>query len=352
MLFRSTPKSSDPKMDAALVKLQDWVHELEARLPLESDRAVEKLLASIEKPGELSSKLWDILAQSEQQFEPDEKSVFGAPLDKFSLEDRRKLVMAWTSKLKELLRKRVEIISGKLANSENPKAKELSEAVKKLSHAHFEGYEQYEMATKTSLEPKLFCFACDGHIGEFNYHENMDEKVKNALAGWGSTGNIVSQAPPDQTETKPKEKTTIQKNKAITPPGEGSYEKYKETLVNGRPNPNMYPQPENMAPVLGLTNPDGISYMKWKGKGQHFVRGPQGNEYGVEVNWDLIRKQSLEEQKRVLNILENVLKGGVSQFKVVRPNNDGYCLWCNIGNYPPSKNEMNSLRARVAGSRK
>ncbi|MFM8315668.1 MAG: hypothetical protein ACKOA8_15410, partial [Deltaproteobacteria bacterium] len=44
-----TPKSSDPKMDAALVKLQDWVHELEARLPLESDRAVEKLLASIEK---------------------------------------------------------------------------------------------------------------------------------------------------------------------------------------------------------------------------------------------------------------------------------------------------------------
>jgi len=133
----------------------------------------------------------------------------------------------------------------------------------------------------------------------------------------------------------------------MSPPGQGKFEKYRSSLVNGRPKPYRYPQPENMAPVIALTSPDGSSYMKWKGERQHFFRGPQGNEWGVEIDWDLLKRQSLDEQKRVLGIFDKVLAAGVQTFKVVRPNNDGYCLWCNIANYGPSKAEMSALRARV-----
>jgi hypothetical protein len=102
-----------------------------------------------------------------------------------------------------------------------------------------------------------------------------------------------------------------------------------------------------MAPVLGLTSPEGYSYLKWKGERQHFVSGPQGKEFGVEVNWKLIKEQNIQEQKRVLKIMDDILNAGVEPFKVVLPNNDGYCIWCNLGNYGPSKAEISAMRVRV-----
>jgi len=89
--------SSDPKLAGALENLQKWISNLDKELPKEIDKSAEKLLASLDKPSDLSSKLWDVLAQSEQQFEPEEKAVFGDKLEKFSLDKRRKLVIAWTS---------------------------------------------------------------------------------------------------------------------------------------------------------------------------------------------------------------------------------------------------------------
>jgi len=232
------------------------------------------------------------------------------------------------------------ILSEKLAKSGSPKAKELSEAVRKLCESHFEGYEEHKKIMKTSNDPKLFCFACDGYIGEFSYHENMEEQVKKALAGWSSGSVAGSQT---TNEKKPTETTS-----GVTPPGEGSFEKYKATLVNGKPSPSMYPQPENMAPVLGLTSPEGYSYLKWQGPGQHFANSPQGGkEYGVQVDWKLIKEQNIQEQKRVLTIMDDILRAGVQPFKVVRPNNDGYCIWCNPGNYGPSKAEISAMRGRV-----
>jgi hypothetical protein len=343
--------SSDLKLAGALENLQHWISNLEKELPKEVDKSAEKLLAALDKPSELSSKLWDVLAQSEQQFEPDEKTVFGEKLEKFSLEERRRLVIAWTAELQKFLRKRAVSLSENLAQSGNAKGKELSEAVRKLSQAHFEGYEEYKKSLKTSQNPKLFCFACDGHIGDFNYHESMEEQVKKALAGWSSSPVSGTQTAAKNTEEKSNEKKAADKNSGATQPSQGSFEKYRTTLVNGKPNPNMYPQPENMAPVLGLTSPEGYSYLKWKGPGQHFANSPQGKEYGVQVDWNLIKQQNLEEQKRVLKIMEDILRAGVQPFKVVRPNNDGYCIWCNLGNYGPSKAEIASLRGRVsAGS--
>ena len=339
--------SSDPKLAGALENLQKWISNLDKELPKEIDKSAEKLLASLDKPSDLSSKLWDVLAQSEQQFEPEEKTVFGEKLESFSLEERRRLVIAWTSELQKFLRKRVVILSEKLAKSGSPKAKELSEAVRKLSESHFEGYEEYKKVMKTSNDPKLFCFACDGHIGDFNYHESMEEQVKKALAGWSSSPVSGTQTAAKNTEEKSDEKKSADKNSGATQPSQGSFEKYRTTLVNGKPNPNMYPQPENMAPVLGLTSPEGYSYLKWKGAGQHFANSPQGKEYGVQVDWNLIKQQNLEEQKRVLRIMDDILRAGVQPFKVVRPNNDGYCIWCNLGNYGPSKAEISAMRARV-----
>lgn len=339
--------NADPKLESAMTKLGQWIAGLEKTLPKEIDKAMEKLLASIDKPAELAIKFFDILAQSEQQFEPDEKSVFGEKLEKFSVEDRRKLVIAWTTQLQEFLRKRVIKISEKLAQSENPKAKELSEVLRKLSQAHSQAYEEYKKEVKTSNDPKLFCFACDGHIGDFNYHDDVEKKISKALSAWsssvGSTGNNGNPVGGNKKNAE----VAGEKKSGLTPPGEGSFEKYKSTLVNGHPNPSMYPKPENMAPVIGLTSPDGFSYMKWKGPGQHFVRGPQGNEWGVEVDWNLLKSQGLDEQRRVLGIFDKVLAAGVQTFKVVRPNNDGYCLWCNIANYGPSKAEISALRSRV-----
>lgn len=340
---KSQATNSSNRLDTAMADLQKWVQSLEDRMPKEIENSAEKLLTLLDKPVELSSKLWDVLAQSEQQFEPEEKTVFGDKLEAFPLEERRKLVLAWTSKLQEFLRKRAVTLSQKLEQSSNPKAKDLAEAIRKLSQAHFQGYEEYKKLIKTSQDPKLFCFACDGHIGEFNYHENMEEQVKAALAGRNLT-SVANAKPATPSGEKPKSES---EGAGITPPGQGNFEKYRSTLVNGRPNPSMYPQPENMAPVIGLTSPDGFSYMKWKGEGQHFARGPQGNEWGVEIDWNLIKSQSLDEQKRVLGIFDKVLAAGVQTFKVVRPNNDGYCLWCNIANYGPSKAEMSALRARV-----
>jgi len=331
--------SSDPKLAGALENLQKWISNLDKDLPKEIDKSAEKLLASLDKPSDLSSKLWDVLAQSEQQFEPEEKTVFGEKLESFSLDERRKLVIAWTSELQKFLRKRVVILSEKLAKSGSPKAKELSEAVRKLSESHFEGYEKHKKIMKTSNDPKLFCFACDGYIGEFSYHENMEEQVKKALAGWSSGSVAGSQT---TNEKKPTETTS-----GVTPPGEGSFEKYKATLVNGKPSPRMYPRPQNMAPVLGLTSPEGYSYLKWKGERQHFVSGPQGKEFGVEVNWKLIKEQNIQEQKRVLKIMDDILNAGVEPFKVVQQNNDGYCIWCNLKNYGPSQAEISEMRARV-----
>ena len=338
----ATSSSSDPKLAGALENLQKWISNLDKELPKEIDKSAEKLLASLDKPSDLSSKLWDVLAQSEQQFEPEEKAVFGDKLEKFSLDKRRKLVIAWTSELQKFLRKRAVILSEKLAKTGNPKGKELSEAVRKLSEAHFEAYEEYKKAMKTSNDPKLFCFACDGHIGDFNYHENMEEQVKKALAGWSSSPTVAAGK-----NEGPKDSSKGSEGGSSTPPTQGSFEKYKATLVNGRPNPNMYPQPENMAPVLGLTSPGGYSYLKWKGPGQHFANSPGGKEYGVQVDWNLIKQQNLEEQKRVLTIMDDILRAGVQPFKVVRPNNDGYCIWCNLGNYGPSKAEISAMRGRV-----
>lgn len=184
--------SSDPKIAKALESLQHWIESLDEELPKEVNKSVEKVLSALDKPSELSSKLWDVLAQSEQQFEPEEKTVSGEKLEKVSLEERRKLVIAWTSELQKFLRKRAIILSEKLAATGNPKGKELSEAVRKLSEAHFEGYEEYKKAMKTSSDPKLICFACDGHIGDFNYHESMEEQVKKALAGWGSSPTVAA----------------------------------------------------------------------------------------------------------------------------------------------------------------
>jgi len=339
--------NSNTRLEPAMKKLERWIASLEQELPKEIDKSIEKLMVSKDKPAELTTKLFDILAQSDQQFEPDEKTVFGEKLEKFSIEDRRKLVVAWTAQLQEFLRKRVIKISDKLSQSSSAKAKELSEILRGLSKAHSEAYEQYKKESKTSNDPKLFCFACDGHIGDFNYHDDMERQISSALSAWSSgAGSSANSKSPEQ--EKPKSNASANETKSeVIPPGQGNFEKYKASLINGRPNPSMYPQPENMAPVLGLTSPEGFSYMKWKGKGQHFVRGPQGNEYGVEVDWTLLRGQSLGEQKRVLGILEQVLAAGVQPFKVVRANNDGYCLWCNIANYGPSTAEISALRARV-----
>jgi len=345
--FSHSQSISNDRVGKALQGLRIWIKSLEERLPKETDNAVEKIVALIDQPKELSSMLWDVLAQSEQQFEPDEKEVFGAKLESFPLEDRQKLVVAWTSELQDFLRKRVVTISDKLSKKDNPKVKELSEAIRNLSKAHFEGYDKYKEVSKKSSDPKLFCFACDGHIGDFNYHENMEEKIKAALSGWStSRGSFVGTAP--EINEQKKDKPTLSGEKPAGAPAEkGSFEKYRASLTNGRPSPSMYPQPENMATVLGLTSTEGYSYLRWKGPGQHFVSGPQGKEYGVQIDWALLKAQSLQEQKRILGIFDQVLQAGVQPFKVVRPNNDGYCLWCNLGNYGPSKAELNSLRARV-----
>jgi len=61
--------SSGSKFDSAMKKLDEWIAELEERLPKDIDKSVEKLLASLEKPSDLSTKLFDILAQSEQRME-------------------------------------------------------------------------------------------------------------------------------------------------------------------------------------------------------------------------------------------------------------------------------------------
>lgn len=355
--------SSDGKLDSAMKKLDEWMADLEERLPKEIDKSVEKLLASLEKPADLSTKLFDILAQSEQQFEPDEKTVFGQELGKFSVEDRRKLVIAWTSKLQELLRKRAVTISEKLAQTGDPKAKELSEVLRKLSQAHSQAYEEYKKEIKTSNDPKLFCFACDGHIGDFNYHEDMDRQIKEALSAWsssaGSSGNNIS---PVEGKS-PTEASAGEKKTKMTPPGQGSVSKYLATLEGKAPNPYVYPKPENMAPVLGLTSPDNFSYLKWKGEGKHYVEGPKGNEYGVEVNWDFIKSQSPDEQKRVLAIFDEIIKFDTpGPFKVVNgkpdekgniPKNgkDGYCLWCNLKHYHPSVVELEKLRTSVQSQR-
>jgi len=345
--FSHSQSISKDRIGKALQNLKVWIKSLDDRLAKETDNAVEKILGLIDQPKELGSMLWDILAQSEQQFEPEEKSVFGEKLESFSVEDRQKLVVAWTSELQDFLRKRVVTISDKLSKKDNPKVKELSEAIRNLSKAHFEAYDKFKEVTKTSPDPKLFCFACDGHIGDFNYHENMEEKIKAALSGWSTSGGSFVGTAPEINEQK-KDKPTLSGEKPADAPAEkGSFEKYRASLTNGRPSPSMYPKPENMATVLGLTSTEGYSYLRWKGRGQHFASGPQGKEYGVQIDWALLKAQSLEEQKRILGIFDQVLQAGVQPFKVVRPNNDGYCLWCNLGNYGPSKAELDSLRARV-----
>lgn len=353
----------DPKFQPALKKIEEWINGLNQSLSKDIDKSVEKLLATLDKPTEMAGKLFDVLAQSEQQYEPDEKTVFGERLEKFSVEDRRKLVIAWTSKLQELLRKRAVTISEKLAQSGNPKAKELSEVLRKLSQAHSQAYEEYKKEIKTSNDPKLFCFACDGHIGDFNYHEDMDRQIKEALSAWsssaGSSGNSIS---PVEGKS-PTEASAGEKKTKMTPPGQGSVSKYLATLEGKAPNPYVYPKPENMAPVLGLTSPDNFSYLKWKGEGKHYVEGPKGNEYGVEVNWDFIKSQSSDEQKRVLAIFDEIIKFDTpGPFKVVNgkpdekgniPKNgkDGYCLWCNLKHYPPSVVELEKLRTSVQSQR-
>lgn len=353
----------DPKFQPALKKIEEWVNGLNQRLSKDIDKSVEKLLATLDKPTEMAGKLFDVLAQSEQQYEPDEKTVFGEKLEKFSVEDRKKLVIAWTSKLQEFLRKRVIKISKKLDQSGKPKAKELKNVLIKLSQAHAQAYEKYKEEIKKSADPRLFCFACDGHIGDFNYHDDMSKQIQQALSAWlSSTGSVsanVSREPGNSSAVQ----GSGQKKSAMTPHGQGSVAKYIATLTDESPNPWMYPTPENMAPVLGLTSPDNFSYLKWKGAGQHYTRGPEGQEFGVEINWDIIKSQSLDEQKRVLAIFEEIVTFDTAYpFKVVngKPDQngqipttgqDGYCLWCNLKHYHPSVVELEKLRTSVQSQR-
>ncbi|MEZ4752368.1 MAG: hypothetical protein R3B54_17570, partial [Bdellovibrionota bacterium] len=103
---------------------------------------------------------------------------------------------------------------------------------------------------------------------------------------------------------------------------------------------DLYPTADLMAKALGLVDEKGESLLVHKF--DHWAKDDNGqpkegfNEYGVSVRWKDIDKLPAAKRSEVLRILKAIQKGSISDYKIVRQNEEGkqigYCLWCNLNN--------------------